>query len=157
VGLRQEKIRRHVMLTRVCSGGVVFFQDKVLILKNEKSEWVLPKGVIRPGKLAQETAIERVKIEAGVDARIVSCVGETCYEFYSVTRQRPVCNQITWFLMEALSDECRPNADLEFTDGGFYPIEEALEKITYSQDKSLVRMSYKRYLDYHKERDEVTV
>ena len=59
--------------------------------------------------------------------------------------------------MEALSDECRPNADLEFTDGGFYPIEEALEKITYSQDKSLVRMSYKRYLDYHKERDEVTV
>ncbi len=145
------------MLTRVCSGGVVFFQDKVLILKNEKSEWVLPKGVIRPGKLAQETAIERVKIEAGVDARIVSCVGETCYEFYSVTRQRPVCNQITWFLMEALSDECRPNADLEFTDGGFYPIEEALEKITYSQDKSLVRMSYKRYLDYHKERDEVTV
>lgn len=145
------------MLTRVCSGGVVFFRDKVLILKNEKSEWVLPKGVIRPGKLAQETAIERVKIEAGVDARIVSCVGETCYEFYSVTRQRPVCNQITWFLMEALSDECRPNADLEFTDGGFYPIEEALEKITYSQDKSLVRMSYKRYLDYHKERDEVTV
>lgn len=145
------------MLTRVCSGGVVFFRDKVLILKNEKSEWVLPKGVIRPGKLAQETAIERVKIEAGVDARIVYCVGETCYEFYSVTRQRPVCNQITWFLMEALSDECRPNADLEFTDGGFYPIEEALEKITYSQDKSLVRMSYKRYLDYHKERDEVTV
>lgn len=145
------------MLTRVCSGGVVFFEDRVLILKNEKSEWVLPKGVIRPGRLAQETAIERVKLEAGVNARIVSCVGETCYEFYSVTRQRPVCNQITWFLMEAINENCSPNTELNFSDGGFYPLEEALEKITYSQDKSLVRMSYKRYLDYYKERDEITV
>ncbi|NLU10395.1 MAG: NUDIX hydrolase [Tepidanaerobacter acetatoxydans] len=152
------------MLTRICSGGVVFFKDKVLILKNEKGEWVLPKGVIRPGRLAQEVAIERVKLEAGVNARIVSCVGETCYEFYSVTRQRPVCNQITWFLMEALSENCNPNAELNFSDGGFYPIEEAMDMITYSQDKSLVRTSYKRYLEYCKgkeknedEKDEVIV
>lgn len=145
------------MLTRVCSGGVVFYEDRVLILKNEKSEWVLPKGVIRPGRLAQEIAIERVKLEAGVNARIVSCVGETCYEFYSVTRQRPVCNQITWFLMEALTENCTHNTELNFSDGGFYPIDEALEKVTYSQDKSLVRMSYKRYLDYYKEKDEVMV
>ena len=102
------------MLTRVCSGGVVFYEDRVLILKNEKSEWVLPKGVIRPGRLAQEIAIERVRSEAGVNARIVSCVGETCYEFYSVTRQRPVCNQITWFLMEAGNENCNPNTDLNF-------------------------------------------
>lgn len=141
------------MLTRICSGGVVFLKDKVLILKNEKGEWVLPKGVIRPGRLAQEVAIERVKLEAGVNARIVSCVGETCYEFYSVTRQRPVCNQITWFLMEALSENCNPNAELNFSDGGFYPIEEALDMITYSQDKSLVRTSYKRYLEYCKEKE----
>ncbi|WP_213974118.1 NUDIX domain-containing protein [Tepidanaerobacter acetatoxydans] len=141
------------MLTRICSGGVVFFKDKVLILKNEKGEWVLPKGVIRPGRLAQEVAIERVKLEAGVNARIVSCVGETCYEFYSVTRQRPVCNQITWFLMEALSENCNPNAELNFSDGGFYSIEEALDMITYSQDKSLVRTSYKRYLEYCKEKE----
>jgi hypothetical protein len=59
--------------------------------------------------------------------------------------------------MEAVSDSCSPNTNLNFFDGGFFPIEEALEKITYSQDKSLVRMSYKRYLDFHKERDEITV
>lgn len=140
------------MLTRICAGGVVFFKDKVLILKNEKSEWVLPKGVIRPGRLAQEVAVERVKVEAGVNARIVSCVGETCYEFYSVTRQKPVCNQITWFLMEALSEDCTPNRELGFSDGGFYPIEKALDMITYSQDKALVSTSYKRYLEYCKER-----
>lgn len=31
------------MLTRVCAGGVVFFEDQVFILKNDKGEWVLPK------------------------------------------------------------------------------------------------------------------
>lgn len=139
------------MLTRICSGGVVFNGKKVLILKNDKGEWVLPKGVIRPGKLAQEIAIERVKIEAGVDAEIILSVGETCYEFYSYTRQRPVCNQITWFLMESFSDECSPNSELGFSEGGFYPIEEALQKITYSQDKSLVRLSYRKYENYKRE------
>jgi 8-oxo-dGTP pyrophosphatase MutT (NUDIX family) len=144
------------MLTRVCAGGVVFKADSVLLLKNEKGEWVLPKGVIRPGKLAQEVAVERVKAEAGVNAKIASYVGETCYEFYSVTRQRPVCNHITWFLMEAISDSCLPNAEQGFSKGGFFNIDEALEKITYSQDKSLVRLSYKRYQEY-KEKDEVLV
>lgn len=142
------------MLTRICSGGVVFFNDKVLIMKNEKGEWVLPKGVIRPGRLAQEVAIERVKVESGVNGKIISYVGETCYEFYSLTRQRPVCNHITWFLMEAANDKVIPESGQGFSEGGFYPIDEALEKITYSQDKSLVRMSYKRYLSY-KEKEEV--
>ncbi|MDK2879738.1 MAG: hypothetical protein PWR06_2454 [Thermoanaerobacteraceae bacterium] len=144
------------MLTRICAGGVVFSGDKVLILKNEKGEWVLPKGIIRPGKLAQEVAIDRVKVEAGVNAKIISCVGETCYEFYSYTRQRPVCNQITWFLMETLNDNCAPNFELGFSEGGFYPMEEALQKVTYSQDKSLVRLSYKKYHEF-KEKDEVLV
>lgn len=144
------------MLTRICSGGVVFYKDKVLILKNDKGEWVLPKGVIRPGKLAQETAIERIKIEAGVNAKIISCVGETCYEFYSYSRKRPVCNQITWFLMKAINDNCVPNDELGFSDGGFYKIDDALELVTYSQDKSLVRLSHKKYMEYEKQ-DEVFV
>ncbi|HHY04273.1 MAG TPA: NUDIX hydrolase [Thermoanaerobacterales bacterium] len=144
------------MLTRICAGGVVFSGDKVLILKNDKGEWVLPKGVIRPGRLAQEVAIERVKIEAGVNAKIVSCVGETCYEFYSVTRQKPVCNQITWFLMEAINENCTPNLKLGFSEGGFFVIDQAVKKITYSQDKSLVRLSYKKYRDYDKKSEVVS-
>lgn len=144
------------MLTRICAGGVVFCNEKVLILKNDKGEWVLPKGIIRQGKLAQEVAVERVKVEAGVNAKIISCVGETCYEFYSYTRQRPVCNQITWFLMETFNENCTPNNDLGFSEGGFYAIEEALQRVTYSQDKSLVRLSYKKYQKF-KEKDEVFV
>ncbi|MGO1368076.1 MAG: NUDIX domain-containing protein [Senegalia sp. (in: firmicutes)] len=133
------------MLLRNCAGGVVFHEGKVFILKNEKDEWVLPKGRIISGDLAIETAKKRVKEETGLkDVSIVSTAGETYYEFYSVSRRKPVCNEIIWFIMEANSLEY--DIDDEFQKGGFYEIDEAIEKITYSQDKSLVNLSHKKYL-----------
>lgn len=133
------------MLFRNCAGGVVFFEDKVLILKNDKNEWVLPKGVIRNGDLASEVALRRVKHEAGVVAEIISTAGETSYEFFSFTRQQPVNNRITWFVMKAISPTYSYNEKEGFKDGGFYSVEEAIEKITYSQDRSLVGLSYKKF------------
>ncbi|MBA1336733.1 MAG: NUDIX hydrolase [Firmicutes bacterium] len=133
------------MLFRNCAGGVVFSKDKVLILKNEKGEWVLPKGVIRKGNVSVEIAKDRVKKEAGVDAEVVSPAGETSYEFFSISRQKPVCNQITWFIMETNDEDTEINKEEGFTVGGFFPIDEAIDKITYSQDKSLVRLSYRKY------------
>lgn len=133
------------MLLRICSGGIIFHNDKVFILKNEKNEWVLPKGKIRNGDLAIDTAKLRVKEETGLSFKIVSTAGETSYEFYSLSRQKPVCNEIIWFIMEAEGEEYNID-DSEFKEGGFFDLEEALDKITYSQDKSLVNLSYKKYL-----------
>jgi 8-oxo-dGTP pyrophosphatase MutT (NUDIX family) len=133
------------MLFRNCAGGVVFNKDKVLILRNEKGEWVLPKGVIRKGNISVEIAKDRVKKEAGVDAEVISPAGETSYEFYSISRQRPVCNQITWFIMRTDDEKAKVNKEEGFIVGGFFPIDEAIDKITYSQDKSLVNLSYKKY------------
>lgn len=140
------------MIKRNCAGGVVFFKDKVFILKNEKDEWVLPKGAIRKGDLASEVAVERVEFETGIkEPQIISSIGETCYEFYSFTRQKPVCNEIIWYLMESRDEDFEINKEEGFKDGGFYSIDEAVEMITYSQDKSLVRLSYKRYKEFKEE------
>jgi len=136
------------MIVRNCAGGVVFYKDKVLLLKNDKNEWVLPKGKIRNGFLPTETAISRIKHEAGVDANIVSTAGETSYEFYSLSRKQFVCNIIIWYVMESLNDSYKINFDEGFKDGGFYPINQALEMITHSQERSLVSLSYKKYLEF---------
>lgn len=133
------------MLLRICAGGVVFHNDKVFILENDKNEWVLPKGKIRNGDLAIETAMSKVREETGLSLKVVSTAGETSYEFYSLSRQKPVCNEIIWFIMEANSLEYKID-EKEFIDGGFFTIEEAMDKITHSQDKSLVSLSYKKYL-----------
>lgn len=132
------------MLVRNCAGGVVFFGDKVFLLKNDKGEWVLPKGVIRNGELTSEVALRRVREEAGIMAEIVSAAGRTSYEFFSVTRQKPVCNKITWFIMKSLNEKFKINKEENFTEGGFFEIEEAISRATYSQDKSLLYLSYRK-------------
>jgi len=138
------------MIFRDCAGGVVFYANQVFIFKNEKNEWVLPKGVIRNKELSRDVALCRVKVEAGIDAEILSTAGGTSYEFFSVTRKQPVCNQITWYIMHAKTKISETNKELGFQEGGFYTIDRALEMITYSQERSLVNLSYKKYKEMMK-------
>ena len=104
------------MIVRRCAGGVVFYANKVLLLKNDRDEWTLPKGKIHDGELAQDSAIHRVK---------------------------EVCNAISWYVMEAQNTEYIIKGD--FKDGGFYKVKEALELLTHNKEKSLVEISYKKY------------
>jgi len=134
-----------IMLVRNCAGGVVFCGEKVFLLKNEKGEWVLPKGIMRNGDLSNEVAVRRVKEEAGISAEIVSTAGRTNYEFFSVTRQKPVCNKITWYIMKSPSESYKIVEEDKFVDGGFFSLDEAIRLITYSQDKSLLNLSYQKY------------
>lgn len=136
------------MIVRNCAGGVVFNEDKVLILKNDKNQWVLPKGKIRSGLLPTETAINRVEYEAGSEANIVSTAGETSYEFFSLSRKQEVYNKIIWYVMEADNDNFKVNEEEGFKDGGFYNVDKAIDMITHNQDKSLVSLSYKKYLAF---------
>ncbi|MFA6309528.1 MAG: NUDIX hydrolase [Clostridia bacterium] len=132
------------MLVRNCAGGVVFSGDKVLLLRNEKGEWVLPKGVMKNGDSSNEVALRRVKEETGICAEIISAIGHTNYEFFSVTRQRPVCNKITWYIMKSPEDNLKIINEEQFTEGGFFQIDDAISKITYSQDKSLLNLSFRK-------------
>ena len=132
------------MLVRNCAGGVVFSGNKVLLLQNEKGEWVFPKGAIRSGDLPNEVALQRVKEEAGVQAEIISPAGNTSYEFFSVTRQKPVCNRIIWYIMRSFGEKYSINEDESFIGGGFYDVDEAIKLITFSQDKSLLNLSFNK-------------
>ncbi|MEA5064560.1 MAG: NUDIX hydrolase, partial [Eubacteriales bacterium] len=93
----------------------------------------------------QDVALERVRKEAGIEAEIISPAGETSYEFYSMTRHQPVCNRITWYVMRANSALYRIAFEQGFTDGDYFPIDEALERVTYSQDKALVSVAHEKY------------
>ena len=48
------------MLIRDCAGGIVFFENQVLLIQNEKSEWSFPKGVIRDDEIGRASCRERV-------------------------------------------------------------------------------------------------
>ncbi len=135
------------MIVRNCAGGIVFFEDKVLLICNDKQEWSFPKGVLKAGDKTKlsDLALRRVKLEAGVDSKVLAPCGRTNYEFYSISRRKPVHNNISWFVLAAETDVIVPGKDEGIEDAAFIRVEDALEKITYSQDRSLLMMAYQKY------------
>ena len=135
------------MQLRDCAGGVVFCGEKVFLLKNEKGEWVMPKGIIRDRLTAEETAIQSVRNEGGIDASILDSAGRTYYEFYSITRQKPVCNRVAWFVMQTANEACTIGEPEKMLEVGFFSVADAVAMITYSQDRSLMTQSYRKYCE----------
>ena len=86
-----------------------------------------------------------MKDEGDIAAEIVSSAGHTNYEFFSVTRQKPVCNKIIWYVMKSNNLYFKINDSEKFLDAGYFEIEEAMKMVTYSQDKALLNLSYRRY------------
>ena len=136
------------MIVRHCAGGVVFYANKVLLIKNDKGEWTLPKGKILSGTLSNESAVQRVKLETGVNADTLEVAGDTMYEFFSRSRQQTVTNAITWYVMEAQDMDYTLRDD--FKDGGFFKVKEAINMLTHSKEKSLVEISYRKFKEIKK-------
>lgn len=137
------------MILRHCAGGVVFYANKVLLVKNDRNEWTLPKGRIGENELPNEIAPAKVKKETGIDVKVLDMAGDTVYEFYSRTRQQEVCNAIVWYIMESQNTNCIANED-ELIEAGFFRVKDALEMLTHNKEKSLVDISYKKYKNLKK-------
>lgn len=113
-----------------------------------KANGYCPKASSETAKPPRRVALSRVRYEGGVSAKIIHSVGETNYEFFSNSRRCPVRNQVKWFLMEAENANYSVNKIEDFTDGGFFEIHEALELVTYSQDKALVNLAFKQFQSF---------
>ena len=128
---------------RNCAGGVVFAGDDVFLLKNDKGEWIMPKGIIRDRRSAREVALYRVEDEAGIQAEIVGFVGRTSYDFYSQTRRREVSNRIQWFAMRARDRRYRIAFGQGFLDGDYFAFDVAVRLLTHEQDREILRQAQK--------------
>ncbi|MBO4450017.1 MAG: NUDIX domain-containing protein [Clostridiales bacterium] len=135
------------MIVRNCAGGIVFRGDKVLLVCNDKHEWCFPKGVIRSSEKGKITDLvtKRIKEETGITAKVLAPCGKTNYEFYSISRNKPVHNNISWFVMAAQDGNIVITPETGTVGAKFEPVEKALVQITYSQDKALLMMAYQKY------------
>lgn len=135
---------------RSCAGGVVFSGNDVFLLMSDRGEWVMPKGVIRNRNRSNDVALWRVEDEAGIHAEIIGIAGNTRYDFFSESRGKEVSNRIQWFTMVAPDHSFRISYDQGFLNGGYFPIERALELLSFDGDKEIIRSAYQiyqRYLD----------
>lgn len=125
------------------AGGIVFNnKGQVLLTKHSQNKhWSFPKGLIDPGQTIEEAALREVKEEGGVEAQIQGKVGYSKY-VYTFNNEK-IFKVVTYFLMEYKSGSPE-NHDWEIEEAGWYEPEGALEQLTFSQDKNLLRIALKK-------------
>ena len=108
----------------------------------------MPKGVIRNYNRSNDVALWRVEDEAGIHAEIIGIAGNTRYDFFSESRSKEVSNRIQWFAMVASDHSYRVSYDQGFLNGGYFPIDEALNRLSFDGDREIVRAAYQIYQKY---------
>lgn len=96
-------------------------QQEILLIKGPRRGWEMPGGQVEEGESLEDAAIRETKEESGIDIEIL----KFCGVFQNVSGS--ICN--TLFLAKAIGGE--PTTSAESLEVGFFPIEKALEMVTW--------------------------
>lgn len=121
------------------AGGIVFNEKgEVLLTQNSSNKyWGFPKGWPNEGESMKDAALREVKEEAGVEAEIGEKVGDIRYIFTSKETGEKIFKAVSLYLMKYLSGDPKDH-DWEVLEAGWYEPEEALKRLSFSQDKQLL-------------------
>ncbi len=119
----------------IISAATVVLNDKneVLLIKGPRRGWEMPGGQVEEGESLKHAAIRETKEESGIDVEIV----KFCGVFQNVSGS--VCN--TLFLARAVGGV--PTTSPESLEVGFYPVEQALEMVTFKNFRERIEYCLK--------------
>ena len=132
-----------------CSaGGVVLRGDgrglRVAVMLSQFRTWVLPKGGIEPGEIAEQTAVRELREEVGVTGlELKAELGWTEHEFdmYGRRHHKRVC----WFLFLAPDDaEVRADPAHGAFDAGWFTQTQALRLLTHADQRRMLRRALRQ-------------
>lgn len=132
------------MIVKNCAGGLIFWENKVFLLRDEKGEWNFPKGVIRKNELPAEASLRIANETAGITAEIVSTEGCPSIEISSNSNQNPIYNKIIWYVMISKSNKYLVKKEKGFKSGGYYDVSEAMELLTQNNNKAMLNFLSKK-------------
>lgn len=120
------------------AGGIIFNnQNQVLLTQHSSNHyWGFPKGHPKEGENMKQTALREVKEEAGVEAEIIEKAGDTKYIF--TMEGEKIFKVVTLYLMKYLKGDIK-NHDWEVEKVGWFTTEQALEKLSFKDEKELLK------------------
>ena len=98
--------------------------------------WGLPKGLVEPGEKPEDAALREVREEAGLEASILSSLGEISYWY--VWGDERVRKRVAFFLMEATGGDVSQH-DHEMEEVRWFPLGEAPRRATYPTERGVLR------------------
>jgi 8-oxo-dGTP diphosphatase len=107
----------------ILSAATIVLNDKqeILLIKGPRRGWEMPDGQVEEGESIKEAAIRETKEESGIDIEITKFCG------ISQNVSGSICN--TLFLGKPIGGKLTTSP--ESIEVGFFPIQEALEMVTW--------------------------
>lgn len=117
----------------IVSAATIILNDKdeLLLIKGPRRGWEMPGGQVEEGESLKEAAIRETKEECGVEVEIT----KFCGVFQNV--KKSICN--TLFLGKPVGGKPIPTE--EALEAGYFPLEEALEMVTWKNFRQRIEHS----------------
>ena len=130
------------------SGGVIYRKsdrgvEVVLILVKGGRIWGLPKGLMDKGETPEMTAVREVREESGLDGRIIEKLGDISYWYYIQAENMKCRKTVHFYLMEYIGGNTSQH-DSEVDTAEWFPLEEAIQRISYQGDKTILEKEKKK-------------
>ena len=122
------------------AGGVVHRTEGgrleiVLVRRRQPPLWALPKGTPDSGETLAETAIRETREETGLQVEIEEPISAITYFF--VHGRTRFHKTVHFFLMHPIGGRLEDH-DHEFDEVRWWPLEEAIELVTYPTERSVL-------------------
>jgi 8-oxo-dGTP pyrophosphatase MutT (NUDIX family) len=122
------------------AGGVVYrtapaCTEVALVHRLKPALWALPKGTPQAGETLEETALRETREETGLEVEIEQPISSIRYFF--VRGRTRFAKTVHFFLMRPVGGDLSLH-DHEFDEVLWWPLEEAIELVTYPTERSVL-------------------
>ncbi|HXU37627.1 MAG TPA: NUDIX hydrolase [Blastocatellia bacterium] len=126
----------------LAAGGIIIDESGasrrvLLVHRPQYDDWTFPKGKLDPGETVEEAAVREVREETGLKCRIIRKLAVARYLSRKCRKGRLIPKVVHYFLMERSSRRIKVPGD-EVDLALWLDLDEASQKLTYSQDKKLL-------------------
>lgn len=143
---RSPKIKEAV--SEITSGGIVYRRGaqgklEILLIKDAKNRWTIPKGHIEPGEESGAAAEREIREETGLqDMEVLSWLGKVNFRYRREQTLVLMIMHIWLVRAEGATDKLEPE---DWLNGiKWLPVQEAIDKIEYEDIGKLMLIGLKK-------------